>query len=84
MRDKLYETDFYSWAHQQSDLLRQGQFDQLDLSHLVEELTDLGNRHTSELSDSAKRCHSILRLAIATMIKPSLSQCSSLIYLYVP
>ncbi|MFM7602986.1 MAG: DUF29 family protein, partial [Pseudanabaena sp.] len=42
MSDKLYEADFYSWAHQQSDLLRQEQFDRLDLSHLIEELTDLG------------------------------------------
>ena len=49
MSDKLYETDFYSWAHQQSGLLRQGQFEKLDLSHLIEELTDLGNRHYDQL-----------------------------------
>ncbi len=49
MSDTLYEADFYSWAHQQSGLLRQGQFDQLDLSHLIEELTDLGNRHYDQL-----------------------------------
>jgi len=41
----LYEQDFYTWVHQQSNILRQGQFDRLDLPHLIEELTDLGNRH---------------------------------------
>jgi hypothetical protein len=45
----LYEQDFYSWAHQQSELLRQRQFNQLDLSHLIEEITDLGNRHYDQL-----------------------------------
>ncbi|MEA5472253.1 DUF29 domain-containing protein, partial [Spirulina sp. 06S082] len=29
--------------------LRQGQFDRLDLSHLIEELEDLGNRHYDQL-----------------------------------
>jgi hypothetical protein len=49
MDNTLYEQDFYSWTHQQSELLRQKHFDQLDLSHLVEELTDLGNRHYDQL-----------------------------------
>ncbi|WP_416309795.1 DUF29 domain-containing protein [Spirulina sp. 06S082] len=29
--------------------MRQGQFDRLDLSHLIEELEDLGNRHYDQL-----------------------------------
>ena len=45
----LYEQDFYTWVHQQSNILRQGQFDRLDLPHLIEELTDLGNRHYDQL-----------------------------------
>jgi hypothetical protein len=49
MNNMLYEKDLYTWAHQQSDLLRQEKFDQLDLSHLIEELTDLGNRHYDQL-----------------------------------
>jgi hypothetical protein len=49
MTETLYEQDFYSWTRQQSRLLRQGQFDQLDLSHLIEELDDLGNRHYDQL-----------------------------------
>ena len=49
MTETLYDQDFYSWTRQQSSLLRQGQFEQLDLSHLVEELDDLGNRHYDQL-----------------------------------
>ncbi|MFZ4677790.1 MAG: DUF29 family protein [Nodosilinea sp.] len=30
---------------QQSGLLRQGHLNQLDMSHLIEELDDLGDRH---------------------------------------
>lgn len=49
MSNSLYEADFYRWAHQQSDLLLQGQFDRLDLSRLIVELTDLGNCHYEQL-----------------------------------
>jgi hypothetical protein len=49
MTETLYERDFYSWTRQQASLLRQHQFDKLDLSHLVEELEDLGNRHYDQL-----------------------------------
>jgi hypothetical protein len=47
--DNTYEQDFYTWTHQQSELLRQKHFDQLDLSHLIEEIIDLGNRHYDQL-----------------------------------
>ncbi|MEB3887320.1 DUF29 family protein [Lyngbya sp. CCY1209] len=30
MSNTLYEQDFYSWAHQQSRLLRDRKFEQLD------------------------------------------------------
>ena len=49
MADTLYDRDFYSWVQQQSDLLRQGQLNQIDVSHLIEELDDLGNRHYDQL-----------------------------------
>lgn len=49
MNDTLYEKDFYTWVRNQSDLLSQKQFDQLDLVHLVEELKDLGNWHYDQL-----------------------------------
>ncbi|MGC9528899.1 MAG: DUF29 domain-containing protein, partial [Limnospira sp.] len=49
MSNTLDEQDFYSWAHQQSRLPRDRQFEQLDLSHLIEEIEDLGNRHYDQL-----------------------------------
>jgi hypothetical protein len=49
MNETLYEKDFYSWAYQQSKLLREGQFEQLDLPNLVEEIEDLGKRHYEQL-----------------------------------
>lgn len=49
MTQTLYEQDFYSWIREQSELLQQQQFNQLDLPHLIEELEDLGNRHYDQL-----------------------------------
>jgi len=49
MNNMLYEQDFYTWTQQQSELLRQRQFNQLDLSNLIEEVIDLGNRHYDRL-----------------------------------
>jgi hypothetical protein len=49
MNPMLYDQDFYTWAYQQSNLLRQGKFDQVDIPHLIEELEDLGTRHYDQL-----------------------------------
>lgn len=40
---QLHETDDYQWLLTNIKLLRNKQFDQLDLENLIEELTDLGN-----------------------------------------
>ncbi|MGC8452966.1 MAG: DUF29 domain-containing protein [Cylindrospermopsis raciborskii] len=40
---KLHETDDYQWLLTNIKLLKNRQFDQLDLENLIEELTDLGN-----------------------------------------
>jgi hypothetical protein len=45
----LYDTDLYSWAYQQAELLRQGEWHRLDREHLIEEIEDLGNRHYDQL-----------------------------------
>ncbi|MGA0130913.1 MAG: DUF29 domain-containing protein [Candidatus Nanopelagicales bacterium] len=42
MEIMLYTTDFYSWAYQQAQLLREKKFDQVDWSNLIEEIEDLG------------------------------------------
>lgn len=37
-----YEADFYAWTQRQAELLRTKRFCELDLTHLIEELEDLG------------------------------------------
>jgi len=45
----LYEADFYAWTQQQAALLRSGQFAQLDLENLAEEIESLGRQERQEL-----------------------------------
>ena len=46
MTTATYETDFYLWTQQQADLLRQGQFNRvdLDLANIAEEIESMGKR----------------------------------------
>ena len=44
-----YETDFYAWSNEQAALLRGGRFSQLDITHLAEEIEDLGKRERRAL-----------------------------------
>jgi hypothetical protein len=41
----LYQADFYVWAQNQAELLRDRRFDELDLANLIEEVEDLGGAH---------------------------------------
>lgn len=45
----LYETDFYAWTEKQVSLLRQHQWNQLDLLNLIEEIESLGKQERQEL-----------------------------------
>jgi Domain of unknown function DUF29 len=45
----LYETDFYAWIQQQAALLRNKQWEQIDLLNLVEEIESLGKQQRQEL-----------------------------------
>ena len=47
----LYETDFYRWTIEQSQLLALGKFDGLDLVNLVEEIESLGKQKQQELAN---------------------------------
>ncbi|NLQ05276.1 DUF29 domain-containing protein [Cylindrospermopsis raciborskii] len=47
----LYETDFYGWTLKQSRLLKQGDFRQLDIINLVEEIESLGKQERRELEN---------------------------------
>ena len=38
----LYETDFYAWTQQQATLIREGRWEEVDRSNLVEEIESLG------------------------------------------
>ena len=46
MTTATYETDFYQWTQQQADLLRQGEFNRvdLDLANIAEEIESMGKR----------------------------------------
>ncbi len=45
-----YETDVVAWANEQAALIRAGQFDQLDLTHIAEEIEDVGKSEQRELA----------------------------------
>lgn len=49
MPANLYETDFYAWTVEQSKLLKEGDFQHLDLVNLVEEIESLGKQQRQEL-----------------------------------
>ncbi|MBW4551220.1 MAG: DUF29 domain-containing protein [Aphanocapsa sp. GSE-SYN-MK-11-07L] len=45
----LYEQDFYAWTQHQVELLRSGQWGQVDIENLVEEIEALGRQERQEL-----------------------------------
>ena len=45
-----YETDVVVWANEQAALLRSGRFDQLDFTHIAEEIEDVGKSEQRELA----------------------------------
>ncbi len=49
MSTNLYETDFYAWTIEQSNYLKSGAWQQLDLSNLAEEIESLGKQQRQEL-----------------------------------
>lgn len=64
MRDlrQLYEQDYTAWAKLNADLLRAGQFGELDVEHLLEELSDMGKSEQRTLE-------SRLRVLLAHLLK---------------
>jgi hypothetical protein len=45
----LYDRDFYEWAVRNAELLRSGRVHEADLSHIAEELEDMGKRERRAL-----------------------------------
>ena len=52
-----YDSDYYGWVQQQAELLRSGQFDQLDLEHLLEEVESLGRSEKRALTSQIARLY---------------------------
>lgn len=50
-RGNEYETDFYGWTQHQARLLRDGQFTELDILNLSEEIESLGRQQRQELKN---------------------------------
>jgi hypothetical protein len=44
-----YEEDFYSWTHEQAELLRARKFNSLDIPNLIEEIETMGRSEKREL-----------------------------------
>jgi hypothetical protein len=49
----LYDQDFYVWTEVQADLLRERQFEALDLPNLIEEVEGLGDAKKSAVLSNA-------------------------------
>ena len=66
-----YETDWYAWVHEQATLLAQGQFDALDVDHLVEELDLMAESASGELYNRliVLLAH-LLKLTVAAEVLP--------------
>ncbi len=45
----LYQTDYAAWAQRNAELLRERRFSELDIEHLLEELTDMSRSDRREL-----------------------------------
>ena len=45
-----YDADVVAWAEEQARLIRAGQFEQLDLVHIAEEIEDVGKSEQRELA----------------------------------
>lgn len=45
----LYDQDFFAWTQEQAKFIKEKSFDKLDITHLFEEVEDMGNRHADEI-----------------------------------
>ena len=64
----LYDQDIVAWANEQARLLRDQQFDLLDLEHIAEEIEDVGKSEQREL---ASRMAVLLRHLLKWQYQPA-------------
>jgi hypothetical protein len=50
----LYEQDYYRWLTQTTLLLQRREFDQLDLTHLIDEIEDMGRSERRSLESNLR------------------------------
>ncbi len=62
MPPALYDTDFVAWTEEQAARLRHGPRNDLDWTHLAEEIEDLGR-------EQRNACKSLLRQILAHLLK---------------
>ncbi len=51
----MYEQDFYLWLKETANLLKEKRFEELDLTHLVEEIESMGRSEKRELKSRLKQ-----------------------------
>lgn len=51
MNTELYDRDFYQWAMENSELMRQGKLSEIDVQNIAEELESMGRSERRELVD---------------------------------
>ena|SRR5262245_23396173 len=67
----LYEQDFYAWTQEQAALLREGAVHELDLTHLAEEVEDMGHSQQDKLaSHLLVLLTHLLKLQLAATLRP--------------
>ncbi len=49
--NQTYEEDFYAWALNNADLLRQGRFTEIDVDNIAEELESMGRSERRQLAN---------------------------------
>lgn len=54
MNADLYQRDFHAWTGEQARLLQAGRFQDLDLTHLIEELESMGASERRQLQQRLK------------------------------
>ncbi len=64
---ELYELDFFEWTLRNAELLRSSQFDEADVSHIAEEIEDMGKRDQRELES---RLEVLLRHLLKWRLQP--------------
>lgn len=50
-----YDRDFYGWTQEQADLIRAGNFEQLDADNLLEEIESMGRSERRELESRLEK-----------------------------